>query len=224
MTLEPPVVAVNYKAYPPAVGDRAGKLTEAIAEAAAGAGATVAVAPQTADLPRVAQASDLPVLAQHVDPLEAGRGTGSTLAEAVADAGAEGTLLNHSERPVALGDLAEAVERAREAGLATIVCAASPAAAGAAAALAPDFVAVEPPELIGGDVSVTSADPGVIAATLEAVEAVDPDVGVLCGAGVKTGGDVAEALDLGTDGVLLASGVAKAPDPGEAVRGLLEGV
>jgi triosephosphate isomerase len=82
---------------------------------------------------------------------------------------------------------------------------------------------MEPPELIGGDVSVTSADPGIVEDSVAAAREVDPDVPVLCGAGVKTGDDVATALELGTEGVLVASGVVKADDPGAALAGLLDG-
>ncbi len=222
--LTPPIVAVNLKAYPPAVGAQAVPLARALEEAAASAEATVAVAPQLADLAPVAEAVDLPVLAQHVDPMEPGRGTGGALAEAVADAGAVGTLLNHSERAVGFNDLAATVTRCSDVGLETVVCVDTPASARAAAGLEPTYVAVEPPELIGGDVSVTSADPGIVTRTVATVQDVAPGVGVLTGAGVKTGEDVAKALELGTEGVLLASGVAKAADPGKALRELLTGV
>jgi triosephosphate isomerase len=78
------------------------------------------------------------------------------------------------------------------------------------------MIAVEPPELIGGDISVTSADPEIVSGTAALVKSVNPNVRVLCGAGVKNGADVAMAIELGTEGVLLASGVTKASDP-EAV-------
>jgi triosephosphate isomerase len=83
----------------------------------------------------------------------------------------------------------------------------------ALASLGPTMIAVEPPELIGGDISVTSADPEIVSGTANLVKSVNPDVRVLCGAGVKNGEDVAMAIQLGTEGVLLASGVTKANDP-----------
>ncbi len=49
-------------------------------------------------------------------------------------------------------------------------------------------------------------------------------VRVLCGAGVKTGKDVAAALSLGAEGVLLASGVVKAKDPYSVLRDLVSGL
>jgi hypothetical protein len=82
--------------------------------------------------------------------------------------------------------------------------------AAAAAALGPDYVAIEPPELIGSGVSVCRADPGIIRRSVEAARKVAPGVKVLCGAGIQTGECVRIALELGTNGVLLASSVVKA--------------
>ena len=100
-------------------------------------------------------------------------------------------------------------------------CAADTEEARALAALVPTYVAVEPPELIGGDVSVTSADPGIVSRTADAVRETDERVGVLCGAGVKTGEDVEMAVELGTSGVLLASGVTKAANQESSLRDLV---
>ena len=83
------------------------------------------------------------------------------------------------------------------------------------------MVAVEPPELIGGDVSVTSVDPRIVSDTVEVVNSINPEVTTLCGAGVKNGMDVAKAIELGTSGVLLASGVTKAQDPESVLRDLV---
>jgi len=88
----------------------------------------------------------------------------------------------------------------------------------AAAALSPDFVAIEPPELIGGDISVTEAEPDIIRGAVRKVKEINPDVKVLCGAGVKRGKDVEKAIELGSAGVLLASGVVKVDDKEGVLR------
>ena len=87
--------------------------------------------------------------------------------------------------------------------------------------MGPTFIAVEPPELIGGDVSVTNADPAIVSDTVAVVKSVNPGVRVLCGAGVKNGADVAKAIELGAEGVLLASGVTKAQDVDAVLADLL---
>jgi triosephosphate isomerase len=191
-----------------------------VARAAASADADVAVAPGAVDLRRVAD-TGVETWAQHVDPVDHGSHTGHLPPAVVADAGGAGTLLNHSERRCRLADLDAAVRAADRAGLRTVVCANDPRQARAAAALGPDAVAVEPPGLIGGDVSVAAADPAVVEDAVAAVDAVDPAVDLYCGAGVSTAADVAAAADLGADGVLLASGVALADDPAAALAALL---
>ena len=212
-------VLVNLKAYPcdpVAVAEAAYEVNES-----AGSDVTVAVAPQAAHLQRVAE-TGVETWAQHVSGVEHGSHTGSTLAEAAAGAGATGTLLNHSERRLRLADLDGALDAAERAGLDTIVCANNPRQIGAAAALGPDAVAVEPPELIGTGTPVSKADPEVVTGAVDAAASVDESVDVLCGAGISTGDDVAAARELGASGVLLASGVAKADDPGAALEDLVE--
>ena len=209
-------VLVNLKAYPcdPVA------VASAARDVADDAGVRVGVAPQAAHLDRVAE-TGVETWAQHVSPVEHGSHTGSTLAEAAADAGATGTLINHSERRLKLADIDAAVEAADRAGLDTCVCANNPDQIAAAAALAPDAVAVEPPELIGGDVSVSTADPGIVEDAVAAAAGVDDSVEVYCGAGISTGDDVTAAGELGAEGVLLASGVAKADDPRAALEDLV---
>ncbi|RJT06562.1 triose-phosphate isomerase [Halococcus sp. IIIV-5B] len=210
-------VLVNLKAY---AADPV-EIATVAHEVADESGVRIAVAPQTAHLERVAE-TGVETWAQHVSPVEHGSHTGSALAEAVADAGAVGTLINHSEKRLKLADVDGAVAAAERASLETVVCANNPEQVGAAAALGPDAVAVEPPELIGGDVSVSQADPDIVEDAVAAADAVDESVDVLCGAGVSTGEDLDAAGDLGAEGVLLASGVAKADDPRAALSGLVE--
>ncbi|WP_435177914.1 triose-phosphate isomerase [Halorussus sp. AFM4] len=209
-------VVVNLKAYP---CDPVGVATAA-REVADETGADIAVAPQAAHLDRVAD-TGVETWAQHVSAVEHGSHTGSTLAEAAADAGATGTLLNHSERRLKLADIDAALDAAERAGLDTCVCANNPDQIGAVAALGPDAVAVEPPELIGTGTPVSKADPDVVTDAVAAAEAVDDSVSVYCGAGISTGEDLTSARELGAEGVLLASGVAKADDPKAALADLV---
>jgi triosephosphate isomerase len=210
-------VLVNLKAYdvdPVAVAEHAAAVADSH-------DARVAVSPQTAHLDRVA-ATGVETWAQHAAPTGHGSHTGSQHAAAAADAGAVGTLLNHSERRLGLATLDDAIDAAAGAGLETVACANTPDQARAVAALGPDAVAIEPPELIGTGTPVSRADPDIVRDAVAAVEAVDPSIAVHCGAGIATGDDVAAAADLGADGVLLASGVAKADDPAAAITELVD--
>lgn len=222
--MDTPLLILNFKAYPEAVGSRALELARIAEEQSKETGKAVAVAPFTGDLARIADRVGIPVLAQHCDDRPGGSQTGWIPPEAIQAAGAVGTLLNHAERPLPEATLRATIARCDALGLETVVCASDAAAAKSAAALGPTFLAVEPPELIGGDVSVTKANPRIVQETVEQVEAIDPGVRVLCGAGIKTGADVRVALELGTKGVLLSSGVVKAPSPRRALADLLAGL
>jgi len=210
-------VLVNLKAYPcdPI------EVATAAADVSDDSGVRVAVAPQAAQIEPVAE-TGVETWAQHISPNGHGSHTGSTLAEAAADAGAVGTMLNHSENRLKLADIDASLDAADRTDLETIVCANNPAQIGAAAALGPDAVAVEPPELIGTGTPVSKADPDIVTGAVDAASRVDGDVDVLCGAGISTGEDLVSASDLGATGVLLASGVAKADDPRAALEDLVE--
>jgi triosephosphate isomerase len=216
-----PVIAVNFKTYPQATGERAVLLAQCCEKIAKDYGVSVVVAPQTSDLYRVARAVDIPVFAQHMDPGDPGRHTGHIIGETLIDSGCSGTLLNHSERQLKLADIEAAINKAEELHLYSIVCTNNPAVSVAAAALNPSSVAVEPPELIGTGISVSSAKPEVITGTVDRIRAVNKEVTILCGAGISTGADVAAAIKLGSQGVLLASAVAKSDKPTEVLKDLI---
>ncbi len=211
-----PVIIVNFKTYAQATGENAERLAKLCERAAKQHDADIRVAVQAADIYRVASKVSIPVYAEHVDPIDPGQNTGFILPEDVEAEGAVGTLLNHSEHRLPGKQLEEAVRQAKEAGLKIVLCARTVEEGAALAHLSPEFVAVEPPELIGGTVSVSTANPALIK---DAVRLIDAPL--LVGAGVHTAEDVRIALALGAKGVLLASGVAKAKDPHEALEELL---
>lgn len=209
----PPVIIVNFKTYLESTGKRAVELAKKAEKVYRETGIYVGVAPQLADLSAVAQAVEIPVFAQHIDPIKPGGYTGHVLAEAVKEAGAIGTLINHSERRLKLSDIDEIVKLAREKGLMSVVCANNPSTSVAVSSLNPDLVAIEPPELIGTGIPVSKAQPEIVSGTVQLVREVNKKITILCGAGISHGEDVSAALKLGTQGVLVASGIVKAKDP-----------
>jgi triosephosphate isomerase len=218
-----PQIVVNLKTYDQATGARAVAIAEAAAAVAEATGVGVAVAPQALDV-RQCVGLGVPVFAQHFDRVEGGSNTGWTYLAALVEAGVAGSLINHSEHRVDLETVKWCVQAARHAGIVPLVCTKDAAESGAyGAAATPDAVAVEPPELIGGDISVTTADPEVVASSAEALMRQAPGVKLYCGAGVKTRKDVEAAVELGSYGILLASGVTKAKDPRAVLDDLARG-
>jgi triosephosphate isomerase len=216
-----PLIVINCKVYREGTGRRADIIAQSAQDIADESGVTMAIAPTFTDLHRIAHHFDIPVFAQHLDGIAPGAFTGHITAETIRSAGARGTLLNHSERRITLADIDASIRAAKEHHLETIVCTNNDATSAAAAALVPDYVAVEPPELIGGKISVSEADPDIIRRSVAAVQRIHPEVRVLAGAGIHSGTCVKTALDLGTEGVLLASSVVKAEEPGLVLRDLI---
>ena len=218
-----PLFLLNLKVYPGVLGPGAERIARTLEDAGRVTGVAVAIAPAAPDLGRVAGAVAIPVLAQHVDPVEPGAHTGFVPPEAIAQAGGWGSLVNHSEHPLTSPHITQVVRRLSDLGLSAVVCARNVAMSGRLAKSGPAFVAIEPPELIGGKRSVSTARPELVSRSVEAVHAVAPKLPVLCGAGVHDRRDVARALELGSEGVLVASAVTRAVDPKAAILELLAG-
>jgi len=216
--LKTPMIIVNFKTYTESTGRRATELAKKAEQVNDETNICVGVAPQFVDIKTVADTVNIPVFAQHIDPIKPGSFTGHVLAESVKEAGAAGTLINHSERRLKLAEIDEAITRAHENGLISLVCSNNPTTSAAVATLKPDIIAIEPPELIGTGIPVSKAKPEVIRDTVKLVKQVNSKVTILCGAGISHGEDVAAALKLGTQGVLVASGIVKAKDPYAVMR------
>ena len=220
MSMSKPLVVVNFKTYSSASAEAAEHLFKAMERFGEGP-ATFVAAVSAFDLNTLSAASSsVEVWSQHLDPVGLGGFTGWLEPQTARSRGAQGTLINHAEHKVSIEHVANLLEMLPD-GFPVCACAADVEEAKALAELGPTFIAVEPPELIGGDVSVTSADPAIVSDTVAAVKAVNPAVRVLCGAGVKNGTDVATALELGAEGVLLASGVTKATDVDAVLKDLI---
>jgi len=218
-----PLIVVNFKTYATAMGQKAVELAQAMERASNEHVRMVAVV-SAFDLHAVKLAAPtLEVWSQHLDPVGQGSFTGWLQPKNAIEHGAQGTIINHAEHKVGMDHVQGLMEQLPD-GFPICACAADVEEAHRLAELGPTFIAVEPPELIGGDISVTTADPAIVSDTVAAVRNINSNVRVLCGAGVKDGKDVRTAVELGAHGVLLASGVTKANDVDAVLADLVAGL
>ena len=218
-----PLIVVNFKTYETAMGAKAVELAKAM-ERASNSNVRMVAVVSAFDLHSVQQAAPtLEVWSQHLDPVGKGSVTGWLQPDNAIERGAKGTIINHAEHKVNIEHVKELMNQLPSS-FPICACAADVDEAHQLAELGPTFIAVEPPELIGGDISVTTADPTIVSDTVTAVQSINPDVRVLCGAGVKDGDDVRTAVELGAHGVLLASGVTKAKNVEDVLANLVAGL
>jgi triosephosphate isomerase (TIM) len=222
--MKTPIIIVNFKTYNESTAENSMNLAEICNKLAKQTNTSIAIAVQTAEINKIFENVSIPVLSQHIDAITPGRNTGFILPESVKNAGAVATLLNHSEHRLEFQTLKQSIEKAKQANLEVVACAKDAEDAKKIASLNPEFIAVEPPELIGGDISVSTAKPEVIEQSVKAIKSVNPNIKVLCGAGVKNADDVKKAISLGSEGILVASGIVKAENQEQALKDLINGL
>ena len=219
-----PCLVINFKAFKEGTGKSAIKIAKEAEKISNNLNVCIAISPNFLDLKEIAKKVSILTFAQHMDAVEEGAFTGHVTAYQIKEAGGGGVIINHSEKRIELDDIEDSIEIAKKYELTTIVCANEIEVAKAIAVLNPDFIALEPPELIGGNISVSQAQPEVITNLVNEVKKYNSKVRLLVGAGVKTKDDVKKAIELGTDGVILASGVVKAKDVSKAIEDLASGL
>jgi triosephosphate isomerase len=205
-------IILNLKNYPEVLGEGSLRIAHAAQRVAAKTGSEIIVAPPGLMVGRVAAEVKIPVFSQTVGNETGVRTTGALLPEALLAAGARGTLLNHSESSRPLSELRHLVPRVKKLSLEACLCAGTSSQAVTLARLGPDYIAVEPPELIGSGIAVSKARPELISRTVSKVREAGFKGRILCGAGIVTGEDVKKAIGLGAEGILVSSSVVKAPD------------
>jgi triosephosphate isomerase (TIM) len=165
-------------------------------------------------------------LAQHLDPVNAGSTTGYLVPEVAKRSGAKGSLINHSEHRIPEHDIETNVLTLRKLGMKSVVCAKDSFEVGKFAGFGPDFIAIEPPELIGTGIAVSKAKPEVITESKESLQSALGErrsTVLLCGAGIVDDIDVKRAKQLGAEGILVASGVIKATNWRVKIQSLSRG-
>lgn len=203
------MLVINCKNYMEVSGSGMENLMGAIRAASKAHGAKIAIAPPI-HMAGMLAGLEIPIISQHADNASVGGTTGFVIPEMLKASGVAGSLINHSERRISPENIRSLVPRLQKLGMISIVCARDAAEAGQYAELGPDYVAVEPPELIGSGRSVSTHRPELISRASQAVRDAGGRSRLLCGAGIVSGDDVARAMELGSEGILVASGIVKA--------------
>lgn len=206
-----PIIIINLKTY------QQGKKAVELAKKIEKFDKNIILGVQASDVYEIAKKTKLKIFAQHVDYFEPGRATGYILPEAVKKDGAVGTFLNHSEHKLDFDTLKKTVERCKKLKLKTLIFAASVKEAEKVEKLKPDFLAIEPPELVGGTKSVSKEKPELIKNIKKKLK-----MKFLVGAGINTKEDIEIACKLGAEGVAFASVITKAKDPVKKLKQLLD--
>lgn len=218
------MIFVNFKTYKEGTGEEAVKLAKICQEVSEKSGVEIIPVVQVVDLYRISKEVKIPLWVQHVDWFPQGQFTGFINLEAVIEAGGFGTLLNHSEHQIPPGTINQAIKRIGTYNLElgnfrVMVCCRTLGQAEKLAKLGPDFLAYEPPELIGSqEKSVASEKPETIKKIVEMAS-----VPVIVGAGVHSQEDVKTSLKMGAKGILVATDVVLAKEPKKELEDLAEG-
>jgi triosephosphate isomerase len=219
LEITPPFFEVGPKAY--SYGRELLRLARCADRLSEDYGVQIILTPQAVDIALVAaEVEHVLVFAQHMDGVEPGRGVGSMLAEAIQEAGAVGVLLNHSEKPLPRKELIQAVRRAAEVGLGTMICANGASDAAAIAALVPDILIAEEPELIASISGRRKREPS-IAEINRAVWSINPAIRVLHAAGIASPDDVYEVVAAGAQGTGSSSAIFTAELPEAALEAMI---
>ena len=215
-----PIVVINFKTYKETSGNKGLEVAKAIAKVKKN-GYEVIISPSLLTTKEIVEKVNLPVYAQHSSHVSLGAHTGRITPSELRTIGVKGTILNHSERKIPLKYLRQIVEVCKQQKLKTIVCASDMGEVKKVAELKPDYIAYEPKELIGSNISVTEAKPDIILKAVEVVKQISKRTKVLCGAGIHSKEDLGHALLLGTEGVLIGHAIARAKNPRKELEGML---
>jgi triosephosphate isomerase len=205
------VVIINLKTYK--YGSALLKLVKEIEKV----DSRVIVAAQVADVSLISSKTVLNVFVQHVDPVLPGRNNGFVTAESVKARGAKGVLINHSEHRLSFNEIKNTVKRCKDVRLKTCVFAEDLKAAMRLKKLKPDYLVIEPKDLVASKTaSVSSARPDLISNVSKKL-----GYPFLVGAGVKSNEDFRVAMKLGAFGILLSSAITTSKNPEKVLRRLL---
>ena len=200
---------INCKNYEEVSGDKIVKFIKIAEQISKKYKVKIAISPPQHLIGLVANSSII-ILAQHVDDSKVGSTTGFMIPELLKKSKVKGSLINHSEHRISSKEIEKLVLKLKELKMISIVCVKDIAEIKKYLKLNPDFIAIEPPELIGSGKAISTEKPELIAKAADIVNNSKNKTKLLCGAGIVSGDDVKKAIELGSKGILVASGIIKA--------------
>jgi len=199
---------INCKNYEEVSGDKIIKFVKTAEKISKKYKVKIAISPPQ-HLVGVVANSSIPIFAQHIDNSKIGSTTGFIIPELLKKSNVKGSLINHSEHRISNKEIEKLVSKLKELKMISILCVKDVAEVKKYVKLNPDYIAIEPPELIGSGKSVSKEKPDLISKAAEAVKNAKNNTKLLCGAGIVSGEDVSKAIALGSKGILVASGIVK---------------
>lgn len=204
------LLIINLKNYLETAGEKTIKISREAEKVSKELDTEIIISPPHPYLASTVKNTRLKVIAQHVDIKDLGPSTGFIIPEIVKEAGVIGSLINHSEHSIKFEEIASAVQKLRNLGLISIVCVKDIFELRKVMQINPDYIAIEPPELIGTKNSISSEKPYLIEDSSRELINGDKKSKLICGAGINNADDVRIALSLGAKGILAASSIVKA--------------
>jgi triosephosphate isomerase (TIM) len=202
---------INCKNYEEIAGDKIIKFVKIAEKISKKYKIKIAVSPPQHLIGAVSNSS-IPILAQHIDDSKVGSTTGFMIPELLKKSKVKGSLINHSEHRISSKEIEKLITKLKELKMISILCVKDVAEVKKYAKLNPDYIAIEPPELIGSGKAVSKEKPELIEKAAKAIRNAKNTTKLLCGAGIVSGQDVTKAIELGSKGILVASGIVKAKD------------
>ena len=199
---------INCKNYEEISGDKIIKFVKIAEKISKKYKVKIAIAPPQHLIALVTNSS-IPILAQHIDDSKVGSTTGFVIPELLKKSKVSGSLINHSEHRISSKEITKLVSKLKKLKMISVLCVKNVSEARKYARLNPNYIAIEPPELIGSGKAVSKEKPGLITKAADAVKSAKNNTKLLCGAGIVSGEDVAKAIELGSKGILVASGIIK---------------
>ena len=216
-------IIINCKNYLEIAGEKIFQLSEIAQNISERYKIEIIIAPPQNSLFYLSQFIKLPLICQHVDDEKLGPTTGFIIPELAKSYGASGSLINHSEHRMKQASIKNAIERLRKLNMFSIVCASTSREVGELSRFNPDMIAIEPPELIGTGKAVSKVNPSIITESVKEARTYSKNIKVICGAGIVDKTDIQSAINLGSQGILLASGLIKSESWKDKLIELSEG-
>jgi triosephosphate isomerase (TIM) len=201
---------INLKNYIETAGDNTLRIVKDAEMVSEKLDVEIIISPPQPSLALIAKQTKLKVISQHIDLKRHGASTGFYIAEIIEKVGAIGSLINHSEHGIKTEEVKQSIEKLKELNLLSFVCVKTLEELKVILKFEPDFIAIEPPELIGTQKSISSEKPFLIQKSNELIKQENNGSKLICGAGINKSEDIKTAVENGASGILVSSSITRA--------------